>query len=241
MKHTQLILSAGLIFFCGCNITPPSPVELPDGTMSVVRSRNWKQWKHGAPISSFTFGDYLVTGPDQGRTNGRGGYDVSLVGFDLEKSRQEKGLTFDLQHRGSTVATVSAESFRKKKAITTKIGDFGLDEHDWFNGNVALSDGSSFEFQLNDYHSESFNDQATGQIVGNGQTIVVREVKAFGKGNYKGMPAAEFLLNGKRIGLVTRLNRSNIWVDSQQPDDLRTAVSAVAAAILIAPRLPSDS
>lgn len=208
--------------------------------MPVVRSRDWKQWQQGAPISSFTFGDYRVAGPGHGRTNDKGGYDVSLVGFDLEKDRKKKGLTFDLQYLGKSAATVTAESFRKKKALTSKLGDFNLEEHDWFKGTIALPSGPSLAFELNDYHSDSFNDQATGQIIGNGRTIVVREVRAFGRRNYKGMPAAEFVLDGKRIGMMTRLNQANIWVDQQQPEDVRVAVAGVAAAMLIAPRLSSD-
>ncbi len=215
-----------------------SALQRPTGTQPVVRHVNWNKWKRLRPEQSVAFGTYRIIAPEKSFNGGR----TTLISAESRKfqSSDLKGaIEFDLLESGSSVAHVTAKSTRNVKELSVGggLGTIGVDEEDRMSGQIEIIGHGTAEFSLSGFHQGSLGEEAKGVLTVNQSRIKLKEVDAALHEQGYGFAGAEFHLNDQHVGQVVCGLRETVWIDPEQPPEIRTAIACVAATILMTDRL----
>ena len=235
MSRIAVVVLFSAVFTYGC---APSALERPQGTQAVVRHVNWRKWKRLRPEQSVAFGSYQVVAPDKSAAGGRT-TTISLQPQTYQKSDLKGTIEFDLLEAGMPVAHVTAASARKVLELNTgnDVGTLGIDDLDQMDGHIEIIDQVNAEFSITGFHKGSLRGEAHGVLTVNQSRITLREVDAAWHEQGYGFAGAEFHLHDQHVGQVVCGRQETVWVDPNQPPEIRTAIASVAATILMTDRL----
>jgi len=245
---------SAVLFTAGC-AAPGTAAQIAasssqvDGVMPVHATfeRKSDRWYDIGMNESLAFGGWHTVVIDRNRSKGSGTHiQVGKLGWVNQKTGTT--LSFDLYTPHGDVCQVSINSSRKDKdweigGVVIGSGD------DKVTGTIAFADGTSWPFDIDDFHSESvINADMSGRVQVGSETVTIKEdKKEFKLVSLGGLPSASFMWNGQRTGKVSfsgegwKLDEKTVELTPNLPAHIQTATAAMAATLLIVHKIDGPS
>lgn len=252
---TLVAASFAVLFTAGCS-APGTAAQIAasssqvDGVMPVHATfeRKSDRWYDIGLNESLAFGGWHTGVIDRNFTGGSGTHiQVGKVGRVNQKTGTT--LSFDLYSPHGGVCQIRINSSRKDKdweigGVVIGSGD------DKVTGTIAFTDGTSWPFEVDGFHSESvINGDLSGTVQVGPETVMIKEDNSRNRviGTLSGLAGASFTWNGQRSGKVSffgeglKLNERTVEITPSLPAHIQTATAAMAATLLIVHKIEGPS
>lgn len=222
-----------------------------DGVMPVHATfeRKSDRWYDIGLNESLAFGGWHTGVIDRNFSKGSGTH-IQVGGFGWVNQKTGTTLQFALHSPHGDVCHVSINSSRKDKDF--EVGGVVIgDGDDKVTGTIALTDGTTWPFDIDNFHTESvINGALSGRVQVGSETLTIREDNSSNRvmGTLSGLAGASFAWNRQQTGKVSfvgkglKLNERTVEISPNLPAHIQTATAAMAATLLIVHKIegPSD-
>lgn len=247
--------SFGVLFTVGCS-APGTAAQIAasssqvDGVMPVHATfeRKSDRWYDIGLNESLAFGGWHTGVIDRDFDKGRGTH-IQVGGFGWVNQKTGTTLQFVLNSPHGDVCHVSINSSRKDKDFDVGGVVIGNGD-DKVTGTIALTDGTTWPFDIDNFHTESvINGALSGRVLVGSETVTIKEDNSGNRvmGTLSGLAGASFAWNGQRTGKVSfvgeglKLNERSVEITPNLPAHIQTATAAMAATLLIVRKIEGPS
>ena len=217
-----------------------------DGVMPVHQTyeRKSDRWYSIGLNESLAFGGWHTGVIDRDFTEGSETH-VQVGKFEWVKQKTGTTLQFALHSPYGDVCHVSINSFRKDKDFEVGGVVIGSGD-DKVTGTIALTDGTTWPFDINNFHTETFiGEGLNGTVQVGSEVIKIREDNSGKKvlGVLSGLAGVTFNWNGHQTGKVSFFadgilsNKRSVELTPNIPAPIQTATAAMAATLLVVQKI----
>ncbi len=244
---TLVVALSAVLLTAGCS-APGTAAKIAasssqvDGVMPVhaTYERKIGRWYDIGLNESLAFGGWHTGVIDRDFSKGSGTH-IQVGKFGWVNQKTGTTLQFALHSPHGDVCHVSINSSRKDKDF--EVGGVVIgDGDDKVTGTIALTDGTTWPFDIDNFHTESvINGALSGRVQVGSETIAIGEDNSSNRviGTLSGLACVSFSWNGRRTGKVSfygeglKLNERSVGITPNVPAHIQTATAAMAATLLV--------
>lgn len=252
---TLVVALSAVLFTAGCS-APGTAAKIAasssqvDGVMPVQATyeRKSDRWYDIGLNESLAFGGWHTGVIDRDFNKGSG-TQIQVGKFGWVNQKTGTTLQFVLHSPHGDVCHVSINSSRKDKDF--EVGGVVIgDGDDKVIGTIALTDGTTWPFDIDNFHTESMiNGVLSGHVQVGSETVTIREDNSSNRimGTLSGLAGASFAWNGQRTGKVSfvgeglKLNERSVEISPNVPAHIQTATAAMAATLLVVHKIEAPN